>query len=95
MAGTDWSQAMVAPVWSGGQSGNWNYLLLDPHSGTDEAGTLKTAGYNDFAHFRWLGAAQSKTPVFDATHVGTWQCVEAHVRLKRPIHPMESLSESS
>jgi hypothetical protein len=56
-------------------------LMLDPASGTDEQGNLQTTQYNDFAHLRWLGAAQGATPLFDAEHVGTWYCVEAHVRL--------------
>jgi hypothetical protein len=79
MASSTWAQAMVAPVWSGGPSNN--SLVIDPHSGTDVSGTLKTTAYNDFANFRWLTLAQSKTPIFDAAHVGTWRCVEAHVRL--------------
>jgi len=81
LATANWAQAMGAPVWSGGQSTNWNYLLIDPYSGTDTSGTLLATTYNDFAHFRWLGAASSTTPIFDASHVGQWYCVEAHVRL--------------
>lgn len=81
IASSNWAQAMAAHVWSGGQSSNWNSLLIDPASGTDSAGTLVTTTYNDFANLRWLGAAQSATPIFDAAHVGQWYCVEAHVRL--------------
>lgn len=81
IASTNWAQAMAAQVWSGGQTSNWNYLLIDPASGTDSAGTLRTTMYNDFANLRWLGAAQSATPLFDAAHVGAWYCVEAHARL--------------
>jgi hypothetical protein len=81
LASSNWAQAMAAQVWSGGQSSNWNYLLIDPASGTDSAGTLQTTTYNDFANLRWLGAAQSTTPIFDSAHVGQWYCVEAHVRL--------------
>ena len=81
LASSNWAQAMAAHVWSGGQSSNSSYLLIDPASGTDSAGTLVTTTYNDFANLRWLGAAQSATPIFDAAHVGQWYCVEAHVRL--------------
>jgi hypothetical protein len=78
-AGSNWSQAMIAHLWSGG-AGN-NYLSLDPASGTDAAGTLKTTGYNDFANLRWLGETPGSTPLFDSAHVGQWYCVEAHVKL--------------
>jgi hypothetical protein len=81
LASSTWAQAMVAPVWSGGSSSTWNYLVIDPHSGTDTSGTLKTTSYNDWANIRWLGYAQSTVPIFDASHVGQWYCVEAHVRL--------------
>jgi hypothetical protein len=85
-AGTNWSEAMIAHVWSGGSDrGGTNpdryQLLLDPASGTDEAGNLRTTKYNDFANLRWLGIARSVTPIFDASHVGQWYCVEAHARL--------------
>ena len=33
-----WAQAMIAHVWSGGSSATWDYLVLDPASGTDSAG---------------------------------------------------------
>jgi hypothetical protein len=42
------------------------------------------AEYNDFAHFRWLGTAWSRTPIFDPTYVGKWYCIEAHARLNDP-----------
>ena len=80
-----WAQAMGAPVWSGGPSGaGANYLVIDPYSGTDVAGALKTTTYNDFPHLRWLGSVRSRTPIFDQAHVGKWYCVEAHVRLNDP-----------
>lgn len=79
-----WAEAMIAPVWSGGKPDTWNYLVIDPASGTDPAGVLQTTKYNDFPHLRWLGHVQAKTPIFDPAHVGTWHCVEAHVRLNRP-----------
>ena len=53
-------------------------------AGQDEAGRVRTTSYNDFAHFRWLGVAWSRTPIFDRMHVGTWYCIEAHARLNDP-----------
>jgi hypothetical protein len=77
-----WKQAMGAPVWtSGGTPPGANYLAIDPYSGTDESGAIRTTTYNDFPHLRWLGAARGRTPIFDQAHVGKWYCVEAHVRL--------------
>ena len=80
LVSSNWSQAMIAHVWSG-EPARANYLLLDPASGTDTAGVLRTVKYNDFANLRWLGQALSATPIFDAAHVGKWHCVEAHARL--------------
>ena len=80
IASANWSQAMVAHVWSG-DADRAAYLLVDPVSGTDDGGALQTTQYNDLAHFRWLGQAVSRTAVFDAAHVGQWHCVEAHARL--------------
>lgn len=79
---SDWAQAMIAHVWSGGSGGN--YLVIDPASGTDESGTIQTTTYNDFDNLRWLGRKFSDTPLFDAEHVGKWYCIEAHVRLNDP-----------
>lgn len=81
MGNANWGQAMVAHVWSGGSSPSWNYLVIDPASGTDSSGTLKTTTYNDWNNFRWLGGAYGTTPLFDSAHTGQWHCVEAHVRL--------------
>jgi hypothetical protein len=81
LANGSWAQAMGAAVWSGGQSSNWNYLVIDPYSGVDDHGTLQATNYNDFANLRWIGSTQSTTPIFDAAHTGRWYCVEAHVRL--------------
>src|SRR5438128_2287212 len=77
---TTWAQAMIAHVWSGSVR-DQDYLVLDPASGTDTLGTVLTNSYNDFSHLRWLGVANSATPLFDDGHVGRWYCIEAHVRL--------------
>jgi hypothetical protein len=80
---TSWAQAMIANVWSASPP-DQVYLALDPASGTDAQGNLRSTTYNDFPHLRWLGLAKSATPMFDAGHVGQWYCVEAHVRLNDP-----------
>jgi hypothetical protein len=85
-AGDNWSEAAIAHMWSGNSSRDGTnesryYLLLDPASGTDEAGVLQTTRYNDFENLRWLGIEQGATPLFDSEHVGRWYCIEAHVRL--------------
>jgi hypothetical protein len=77
-----WAQAMSAHVWSGESPGpNQNYLYIDPASGTDASGNLRTTGYNDFANWRYLGFTRSTTPIFDANHAGQWHCVEAYAKL--------------
>ena len=77
-ANSNWAEAMIAHVWTGNTT---LHLTMDPASGTDAAGTLKTTTYNDFANLRWLGARSGTTQLFDAAHVGQWHCVESHVRL--------------
>jgi hypothetical protein len=81
-ANNSWAQAAVGHVWSGtAPSPNVDYLLVDPVSGTDASGNLQTTQYNDFAHFNWLGQGKGTLPMFDASHVGQWYCVEAHMKL--------------
>jgi Big-like domain-containing protein len=84
LVNANWAEAAFAHVWSGSKASTWNYLVLDPASGTDAAGNVVTTQYNDFANMRWLGAVQSATPIFDAAHVGQWYCVELHARLNDP-----------
>ena len=85
LASPEWAEAMGAPVWSSGAAFPGAYhLAIDPFSGTDSDGTLRTTKYNDFQHLRWLGAVRGRTPIFDQSHVGKWYCVEAHVRLNSP-----------
>ena len=81
-ATANWAEAMIAQVW--GDPPATGRLYLDPASGTDVAGNLLTTGYNDFPHLRWLGAQAGVTPLFDASHVGQWYCVETHARLNDP-----------
>lgn len=82
-ATSNWAEAAIGHVWSGGPAPG-NYLGLDPASGTDTAGNLRTTMYNDFANLRWLGWVQGQTPLFDSAHVGQWHRVEAHMKLNTP-----------
>lgn len=81
LAAPSWAQAMIAHVWSGSSASTQDYLLIDPASGTDAQGQLKTTKYNDFDNFRWLGSASSSTALFAGAEIGQWHCIEAHVRL--------------
>ena len=76
-----WAQAMIAHVWSGGDSGSWDYLYIDPASGTDSVGAIRTTTYNDFTNLRWLGSARGTAALFSPASIGRWHCVEAHARL--------------
>ena len=78
-ATANWAEAMIAHLW--GDPPQTGALLMDPASGTDASGNLLTTKYNDFANLHWLGAQLGVTPLFDASHVGQWYCVEAHAQL--------------
>lgn len=76
------AQAAIGHLWSGGLPGSDpERLYLDPASGTDELGTLRTTTYNDFPRLRWLGAAGGETPLFNPAKIGTWFCIEVHMKL--------------
>jgi hypothetical protein len=79
-ASPGWAQAMIAHVWSGTGT-NRAYLYIDPASGTDAAGILRSTKYNDFANFRWLGAVKAATPTLNQVNAGQWFCIEAHAKL--------------
>jgi hypothetical protein len=81
-AGSNWTQAAIGHVWSGGADGN--FLIIDPASGTDAGGSLRTTRYNDFGNLRWLGYASGQTPILKTSSAGAWRCVEAHMRLNDP-----------
>jgi len=76
----DWSQAMIAHLWSDGA----DHLLLDPVRCIDEQDRVKCRGYNDFEHMSWLGYKPGETPIFSTAQSGRWFAVEAHVRLNDP-----------
>lgn len=75
---SDWSQAMIAHLWSGDIAG---YLGIDPVRCVNNAGEVVCNGWNDFAHMTWLGLSVGKTPIYDSAHDNSWYCVEAHVKL--------------
>ncbi len=78
-AGPNWSEAMIAHLWSSG-----NFLLIDPASGVDSNGNVVTTKYNDFDHLHWLGYQRGITPIFAPQDADAWFCIEAHVRLNDP-----------
>lgn len=77
-AAADWSQAMIAHLWS--SDSNSKVLQIDPASCV-RGGSVQCSGYNDFARLRWLGVGNGAAVVFAAPNAGTWNCIEAHVRL--------------
>ncbi|WP_218781692.1 hypothetical protein, partial [Paenibacillus sp. MY03] len=81
---SNWAQPFIGHVWSGNSTPNnpdKDYLLLDPASGTDEAGNLMTTKYNDFNNLRWLGIKKGLTPIFSSDYVGKWYSIEVHIKL--------------
>ena len=79
------AQAAIGHLWSGGLPGSDpERLYLDPASGTDEFGDLRTTTYNDFPHLRWIGSAGGRTPLFNAANAGKWFCIEVHMKLNSP-----------
>lgn len=85
LATANWAQAAIGHLWSGTSPGpDQAFLFLDPASGTDAAGNLRTTTYNDFPNLRWLGAVQGITPIFDPNHTGQWHCIEVRMRLNDP-----------
>ena len=73
-ASADWSTAMIAHLWAGSPP-DANHLVIDPASGTDVDGRVRTNGYNDFKNLRWLGNVRGARSVFDEQSVGAWQCI--------------------
>lgn len=74
LVNSNWAQSMIAHVWSGNP-----YLYIDPASGTDASGNLRTTKYNDFDNLRWLGARKGVSSV--STRTGVWHCIETRARL--------------
>lgn len=78
MTDSDWSQAMIAHLWS--DEKNNSLLMSDPVSCVSGS-TVQCVGYNDFAHFNWLGGTRGTTTIFASPELGTWKCIEHHVTL--------------
>ncbi|MEO8765676.1 MAG: hypothetical protein ABI416_15355 [Ginsengibacter sp.] len=78
-AAPGWKEGMMAHIWSSG-----NFLLLDPASGIDGSGNLKSTKYNDFANLRWLGSKKGTTDLFSDANADKWFCVISHARLNTP-----------
>ena len=76
------AQAAIGHLWSGSSpDSDPERLYLDPASGTDEFGVLRTTTYNDFLRLRWLGAAGGQTSLFSPPNIGKWLCIEVHMKL--------------
>ena len=82
MASPEWAQAMIAHVWASVEP--VDHLAIEPASGVGFRGRLLTREYNDFPKLDFGRWALSKTPLFDARHVGKWYCIEARARLNDP-----------
>ena len=78
-ADSGWSQGLIAHIWS-----HENYLVMDPASGIDERGILRSTRYNDFSNLRWLGNKTGTTDLFTDTNAGKWYCIIAHLRMNTP-----------
>lgn len=77
---SNWAQAMIAHVWSSGES-----LTLDPASGVQDSNIVSTK-YNDFDHLRWLGNRPvSQFKIHNTEESGWWVCVEARAKLNTPL----------
>jgi len=78
-AGPGWRQGMMAHIWSSD-----SFLVLDPASGIDENGRLKSTKYNDFDNLRWLGSKKGTTDLFSKANADKWFCIITHVKLNTP-----------
>ena len=79
LASDKWAQAMIAHVWTAGES-----LTLDPASGIRDD-RLVTRRYNDFDRLHWLGNKPASAFKFSsAAESGWWVCVEAFAKLNTP-----------
>jgi hypothetical protein len=76
---SNWSQAMIAHVWSSGEA-----LTLDPATGV-RGDRVVTSRYNDFDNLRWLGnKPASQFRLHSTQESGRWVCVEARAKLNTP-----------
>ncbi len=80
ISGSDWSQAMIAHLWTGNQEN----LMLDPVRCVDGNNNVKCKGYNNFANMEWIGQAKGASRIFSPDSGGKWMCIESYVRLNSP-----------
>lgn len=79
LAAPNWAQAMIAHIWSSGES-----LTLDPASGV-VGDRMVTTRYNDFDNLRWLGNKPvSSFKIHSTEESGRWVCVEGRAKLNSP-----------
>ncbi len=76
----NWAQSMIAHAWAHSE----DVLVIDPASGTDEYGALRSTVYNDFPNLRWLGSRKGRTAIYATENADRWFCVEARVKLNNP-----------
>ena len=75
----NWAQAMIAHVWSSGET-----LTLDPARGVNGS-QIVTERYNDFDHLKWLGnKPTAHFKIHSTEEAGWWVCVESRARLNTP-----------
>ncbi len=79
-ASSNWAQAAIGHLW---ESETGLGLGLDPVSGVSGS-TVVTAGWNDFANFKWLGKADGNEQVYDSANRENWYCIEVHMKLNTP-----------
>ncbi len=80
LAQSDWGEAMVASIASDDAKVNLRASAASCVQGDQVA----CAGIDDGDALVPLGTLSGSTPVFSAARAGTWQCVEAHVKLNSP-----------
>lgn len=79
----DWAQGAIGHLWSGGKNAA-HYLVLDPASGIDARGKLRSGFYNDFPNLRWLGNQKGSIALFSEANAGRWFTIEGHLKLNTP-----------
>ncbi len=78
-AQSDWGQAVVASLASNGD----DVTLKATAASCVEGGEVECAGI-DADLLKPLGSLTGETPVFSSARAGSWQCIEARVKLNTP-----------
>lgn len=79
VADPDWSQAMVAHLWSNGD----DVVLAGDAASCVVDSEIACMGFGD-ASLQSLGLLTGETPLFSDLYAGQWHCVEGHVKLNTP-----------